>query len=215
VERGWARYKTRFKTIEIPESLRALREAWERRARGIVSREALDLWSDKGIGRERLLEETLALAARHKWFVRVDPGWSPWDVRFYGDRWCKVDVATVTENHGEGKRLTRLRMRMRSTLYNNALVALLAYVLVLGGVVDHRWGIVMAPFFAAILWRLGSSRRRLGRTVLACVLTTADTLGMSVVGAAQVLGREKDRADPAAGAPAQGVTTPTGEALKL
>ncbi len=215
VERGWARYKMRFKTIEIPESLRDLREQWERRARSVVSREALDLWSDKGVGREKLLEETLALAARHQWFVRVDPGWSPWDVRFYGDRWCKVDVATVTENHGEGKRLTRLRMRMRSTLYNNALVALLAYGLVLGGVVDHRWGIVMAPFFAAILWRLGSSRRRLGRTVTACVLTAAEALGMSVVGASQVLGQEKGPANSATGSTPKGVAAPAGEALNL
>ena len=63
----------------------------------------------------------LALAAEHRWFVRIDPGWASHDVRFYGDRWCKTDLVTVTENHGGGRRLTRVRLRPAPTLFQKAL----------------------------------------------------------------------------------------------
>ena len=70
--------------------------------------------------------------------MRVDPGWAPHDVRFYGDRWCKADLITVTENHGGGKLLTRLRLRTRATLYHNALLFFLGYLLVLGYFMTRR-----------------------------------------------------------------------------
>jgi hypothetical protein len=47
----------------------------------------------------------------------------------------------------------------------------------------------VAPLLAAAVWRLGSARRRLRRTVLACVLRTAEELEMTVVGAPDVLRR--------------------------
>src|SRR5260370_24373922 len=131
VERGWARYKTRFETIVIPEALRALRRVWESRAGAVLRRQQLDLWSEDGVGREKLLESVLALTGEAGWFVRVDPGWNGHDVRFYGDRWCKADLVTVTENHGGGKRLTRVRLAPAATLFQKALLLLLGFLLVL------------------------------------------------------------------------------------
>ena len=61
------------------------------------------------------------MTAEHRWFVRIDPGWASHDVRFYGDRWCKTDLVTVTENHGGGQRLTRVRLRPAATLFQKAL----------------------------------------------------------------------------------------------
>jgi GT2 family glycosyltransferase len=187
VERGWARYKTRFQTIEIPESLRQLRQAWERRARRVLGRRRVELWSEEGVGREELLGRLVALAGRHRWFVRVDPGWAPRDVRFYGDRWCKADLTSVTENHGGSRRLTRLDVHLMATLYHKAVLFLLGYVLLLVALTDWRLGPVLAVPGLAVAWQLAASRRRLLRTLLACILATAEELRMMLVGAPELL----------------------------
>ncbi len=199
VERGYARYSMRFKTIEIPESLHALRLGWETRVGRFLRRDELELWSEKGVGREKLLERLLELAAHHGWFVRVDPGWSARDVRFYGDRWCKADLITVTENHGDGKLLTRLRLSTHATLFHNALLFFLGYLLFLSYFTLPRVDLILIPTMLIVLWQLASSRRRLRRTVLACALSGAESLGMMVVGAPEILGREPTTAPAAAG----------------
>ena len=201
VERGWARYRTRFKTIEIPGALRALRRTWEERGRALLGRDHLDLWSESGVGREALLERLLAFVGEQGWFPRLDPGWSPKDVRFYGDRWCKLDVTTVTENHGGEKRLTRLRLDTKPTLFRDALLLLLSYVLVLA----YAWSLTalfaFLPVVPLMAWQLGSSRRRLRRTVMACILSTAEGLGMTVVGQkTQPASREASGEEPVAAA---------------
>jgi hypothetical protein len=54
VERGWARYKTRFQTIEIPQAFHELRSAWERRAGAVLDRSRVELWSESWVPRARL-----------------------------------------------------------------------------------------------------------------------------------------------------------------
>jgi O-antigen biosynthesis protein len=196
VERGWARYSTRFKTIEIPEALHELRRSWELRVGSLLRRDHVDLWSEDGEGRERLLEEILGLATRSRWFVRVDPGWDRHDIRFYGDRWCKADVVTVTENHGGGRRLTRLRLVRRPTLFRNALLVLLGYLFAAAWAVEPMVALGAMPLFLFALWRLRNSGQRLRSAVMAAALTAAERLGMTVVGAAEAAepGREQERA---------------------
>ena len=157
--------------------------------------------SESGVGREALLERLLAFVGEQGWFPRLDPGWSPKDVRFYGDRWCKLDVTTVTENHGGEKRLTRLRLDTKPTLFRDALLLLLSYVLVLA----YAWSLTalfaFLPVVPLMAWQLGSSRRRLRRTVMACILSTAEGLGMTVVGQkTQPASREVSGEEPVAAA---------------
>jgi hypothetical protein len=205
VERGWARYRTRFRTIEIPESLHLLRRAWERRARRVLGRRRIELWSEDGVGRETLLERLVALAGQHRWFMRIDPGWAPHDVRFYGDRWCKADLTSVTESHGGGRRLTRLEVRLMATLYHKLVLLLLAYGLVLVSLADHRLGVLLVPPALAVAWQLTASRRRLLRTLVACILTTAQELRMTLVGAPELLRAEAEpEAAPIAAAASPG-----------
>jgi hypothetical protein len=190
VERGWARYSMRFRTIRIPEALHDLRRRWEPRAGWRRWPNLLELWSENGSGREQLLQRVLGLTAEQRWFVRVDPGWEARDVRFYGDRWCKLDAVSVTENHGGGRLLTRVRLRLQPTLFHNALLSVYAYALLLCSIIDLRLALLPLPLLAVSLWQLASSRRRLRRTVIACLLTTAEQLGMSVIGAPDLLRRE-------------------------
>jgi hypothetical protein len=122
------------------------------------------------------------VTAEHRWFVRIDPGWASHDIRFYGDRWCKTDLSTVTENHGGGKRLTRVRLRPAPTLFQKAVWIALGYLLALA------WGIyapavaVLSPLVAGPLLWMWLSGRRLNEVVMASVLLVARRQGMSVVG---------------------------------
>ncbi len=182
VERGSARYKTRFLTIEIPEALHDLRRAWERRAAALLQKSEIQLWSEDAVDRETLLKELLALAARHRWFVRVDSGWETHDVRFYGDRWCKADLVTVTENHGGGRRLTRARLRPAPTLYQKGALFLSVYALVLAGGISFECALAVLPFAAFFFGHVRASGRRLRSAMMAAVLSVAEANGMSVVG---------------------------------
>jgi glycosyltransferase involved in cell wall biosynthesis len=201
VERGYARYKTRLQTLQIPARLHELRRAWEQRSAALLEKEQIELWSEDWLGREALLERLVKLAQEANWALRVDPGWAPHDVRFYGDRWAKLDLRSVTEEHGSGKKLTRLRLDLAATLYHKALLALLVYVLLLVFFVDHRLCLLFVPILGGVLWRLESSHRELRGTVLAAVLEVAEKLGWSVVGHPDLLKRqppaEADAAPPA------------------
>jgi GT2 family glycosyltransferase len=197
VERGWARYKTRFETIVIPEALHALRRAWEARAGSLLRRRQLDLWSEDGVGRETLLESVLALTGEAGWFVRVDPGWNGHDVRFYGDRWCKADLVTVTENHGGGKRLTRVRLKPAATLFQKALLVLLGYLLVLAWAIRPWDLLVVSPLLLAWVVWLRVSGARLRSVVMASLLAVGERLGMTVVGEPKALGRPETEAGTA------------------
>jgi hypothetical protein len=189
VERGWARYRTRFETIVIPTAFHALRRAWQRRAGGVLQRRRVELWSERGVGREKLLESILKLAAENRWFVRVDPGWSARDVRFYGDRWCKSDLLTATENHGGGRMLTRVRLEPAATLFQKALWMALGYLLFLAWGLSPTFAVAMVPVLVALLVHLRASGRRLNAVVMAAVLSIAEQVGMTVLGAPEVFAR--------------------------
>lgn len=200
VERGWARYSTRFRSIAIPEAFHALRRKWEARAGSLLDRGRIELWSEASHGREALLQRLLALAARHSWFLRIDSGWAPHDVRFYGDQWAKADLTTVTENHGGGRLLTRMQLGLSATLYHKVVSFLIVYVFVLGWFVDRRSELVLVPALGFLLYKLFSAWRVLRRTVNSAILEVAAELGMTVVDATDLLKPEAAAAaDPGPG----------------
>jgi hypothetical protein len=90
-------------------------------------------------------------------------------------------------------------VRIQPTLYHNALLLLLGYLLTLTTLVDGRWALALLPFLAAAGWRLFSSRRRLRATVNASVLAVAEELGLDVLGmpAAPEKGRDVAGEPPA------------------
>jgi hypothetical protein len=210
VERGFARYKTRFQTIRIPEAFHALRRHWEARAGRLLNGPQIELWSESGVPRQQLLERLLQLAAQHAWFVRVDPGWAEHDVRFYGDRWNKVDVSTVTENHGGGRLLTRVRLRLQATLYQKALLFVTGYVVTLAWLADRRSELLLVPGLAFLLYKLVAASRLLRRTVVAALLQSAQDLGMTLVSDAELL---RPLAPPAGAPPQDAVSAPAREAV--
>jgi O-antigen biosynthesis protein len=189
VERGWARYSMRFRTIEIPSAIVELRRMWEVCAGHLLRRDQLDLWSESWVGREKILDEILSVTSLYRWFVRVDPGWSPHDIRFYGDRWCKADLTTVTENHGGGRLLTRIRLLCRPTFFQKVSLYLAAYALLLAASIDLHWAGLLAPLVVGWMIQLRSSEKQLRSAVMATILTVAKDLELTAVGESDLLGR--------------------------
>lgn len=108
--RGWARYFTWLRYKQTPEAVIASHEAGvsKEARRGSISR--MSLWNEKGLGREKLLEEVFGLLETEGWRYSADTGWKDWDVQIYGNFWWIIKLATVTEYHGGPKCLTRVRL---------------------------------------------------------------------------------------------------------
>jgi hypothetical protein len=221
VARGWARYGTRFKTRHVPRALHALAREWGERAPLLLRRREMALWSEDGQGREQLLERLVAFARSQGATFRADSGWEPIDLTFRGDRWSNVELTTVTEEHGGGRRLTRVRTRLHATPSLYASLAATLYLTLFVSVwrptslwtadwpltSDPAWwphwlwrpdldlAVVVVPLLA-VLWLVAASSRRLRRVATASLLSVAEAMGMSVVGAPGALG------PPAPAAPA-------------
>lgn len=206
VVRGWARYKCRFQTIVIPEAFHDLRRAWRERAPRLLGGRQIDLWSEEGVSRERLLETLLQMTAHHRWFVHLDPGWESHDVRLYGDRWCETDLVTVTENHGGGRRLTRVRLLPRATFFQKFLWIAIGYVFLFALGLGRQEVLFVSPVLLGLLLYVRASGRRLNAVVMASVLDAAEHLGMSVVGAPEAFAEPRTDAGPALPEPGCPVT---------
>lgn len=221
VARGWARYQTRFRTRHVPEALHALAAAWDERAPMLLRRRELALWSEDGQGREQLLDRLVGFARAQGGNLRADTGWAPFDLTFRGDRWTNVEITTVTEEHGGGRRLTRVRTRLRATASFYAALAATTYLAIFmslwrghtlwaaGWPWSHQvswwpewlWqpdlesAIVITPILG-VLWTVVASSRRLRRVATATLLSVAEAMGMTVVGAPDLLRRPAPVAVP-------------------
>jgi hypothetical protein len=65
------------------------------------------------------------------WRYSTDSGWNDWDIQIYGNFWWSIALQTVTEYHGAGKCLTRVRLRNRMVItmviFNLIAISLLIY----------------------------------------------------------------------------------------
>jgi len=78
-----------------------------------------------------LLGAIFQLLEEEGWRYSTDSGWNEWDVQIYGNFWWSIALQTVTEYHGGGKCLTRVRLRNRlvttTIIINLIAVSLLIY----------------------------------------------------------------------------------------
>jgi GT2 family glycosyltransferase len=71
----------------------------------------LSFWSETGVERETLLSHMIDFLSPRKYFVKVDGGWSKWDLKVYQGIWARATVLSASENHGGTKRLIRFAVR--------------------------------------------------------------------------------------------------------
>ena len=65
---------------------------------------AVSYWSEAGGDRTALLARVLGYLTEHRWGKAVDTGWSDWDLGVYCHHGFILQVCTVQEEHGSGKR---------------------------------------------------------------------------------------------------------------
>ena len=129
--RGWSRYFTWLHFKRTPRSVIRAHEYLPtgRSAMGRLGRRTF--WSEEGRDRHYLLGAIFQLLDEEGWRYSTDTGWNEWDIQIYGNFWWSIALQTVTEYHGGGKCLTRLRLRDRlvttTVIFNLIALALLVY----------------------------------------------------------------------------------------
>jgi len=116
IVRGWPRYAHRLQRSETPTTARAKVREMAARYGGVGSIYTVHYWNEDGIERFAFLSKLLEVLDRDDWQASADSGWDEYDVKIFGDRFTRVDVHTVAENHGGNKRLLRAKLSAHWTL---------------------------------------------------------------------------------------------------
>jgi len=115
------------------------------------------------------------------WRYSTDTGWNEWDIQIYGNFWWSIALQTVTEYHGGGKCLTRVRLRDRlvttTIIFNLIALSLLIYRQLN---ISHAdlWGII--PYLLFVVF-LGTRARLLKSRVAELVDLAAQRVGLQPV----------------------------------
>ena len=160
--RSWKRYRTRLFSYRPPASGSDLRPT-NGAGLSLTGARTVSYWTEDGCDRSRLLVRAIKFLDAHGWGKTLDTGWSHWDLEIHCHPWTVVQVCTAQEEHGGGKRLIRVRYRLRLSGYTRTL-ALGAVVSAGAALVFLSWvpATVAALLAAACLgvWWRGTRRAR-------------------------------------------------------
>jgi hypothetical protein len=138
-------------------------------------------WSEEGRDRHYLLGAIFQLLEEEGWRYSTDTGWNEWDVQIYGNFWWSIALQTVTEYHGGGKCLTRVRLRDRlvttTVIFNLIALALLVYRQLNISHVDLRF---IIPYVLFVVF-LGTRARVLKSRVAELVDLAAQRAGLEQI----------------------------------
>jgi hypothetical protein len=129
--RGFSRYFTWLRFKRTPASVIRRHEHLPEPARSSGSLSRRVFWSEQGRDRHYLLGAMFELLEEEGWRYSTDSGWNEWDIQIYGNFWWSIALQTVTEYHGGGKCLTRVRLCNRlvttTVIFNLIAASLLIY----------------------------------------------------------------------------------------
>jgi hypothetical protein len=171
IVRGWPRYARRLRSTETPVAARATVRALAKQYENVGSVFTVNYWNEEGVERFVFLQKLLEVLERDQWQARADSGWDEYDVTIYGDRFTKVNVKTVAENHGGNKRLLRGRLTAHWTLLGKAFLwTVVAFVAIFLAVTAHAlWALsawLLVVLVAAYLHLRALRTLRLGAALL-------------------------------------------------
>jgi GT2 family glycosyltransferase len=150
--RSWARYRTRLFSYGYPLPPTATESAGIRMP--LCGRCTLAYWTELGHDRTELLGVFVAYLIEYRWGTTIDSGWSNCDIEVHYHPWTFLQIVTAQEDHGGGKRLIRVRYRMRATDLAK-LVAILALMAIAAMVGLHPVG-GAAALALCVLFGLGA-----------------------------------------------------------
>jgi GT2 family glycosyltransferase len=132
VARGWTRSVWNLRLGASPAGPWFPRLSIARLRPGSYKRVAeVELWSESGRSRNDLLETLTVSLQAASLPIKLDDGWRDWDLETRTGCWWRERFTTVTEYHGDGKCLTRVRIASRATLFTVLVFALLPVVALL------------------------------------------------------------------------------------
>jgi GT2 family glycosyltransferase len=154
--RSWHRYRTRLFSRSPPQTPTVVPDQRGERL-PLGGCRSVAYWSEAGDERTELLALFVAWLLEHRWGTAIDEGWSDWDVEAHGHPWTALQVCTAQEDHGSGKRLIRVRYRLRLTPFARTLGVVGLTVALAVGVFDVACGVAAAGMLGALLlaarWR--------------------------------------------------------------
>jgi glycosyltransferase involved in cell wall biosynthesis len=167
--RGWSRYFTWLHFKRTPRSVIRAHEYLPTDGNVTGSRGRQIFWSEEGRDRHSLLGAIFQLLEEEGWRYSTDTGWNEWDIQIYGNFWWSVALQTVTEYHGGGKCLTRVRLRSRlvttTVILNLVALALLVYRQLNISHVDLWFIIPYLLFVIFLVTRAGALKSRVAELV--------------------------------------------------
>jgi glycosyltransferase involved in cell wall biosynthesis len=176
--RGWSRYFTWLHFKRTPRSVIVTHEHLPAGAAFTGKARRRVYWSEEGKDRHHLLGQIFQLLEEEGWRYSTDSGWNEWDIQIYGNFWWSITLQTVTEYHGGGKCLTRVRLRSRfvttTVIINLLALSLLIYRQLNASHLD-LWFIIS---YALFLIFLASRARILKRRVAELVDVAAYRAGL-------------------------------------
>src|SRR5207249_2511941 len=125
-----------------------------------------------------LLERAVGYLSEHRWGKVIDPGWSDWDLEVHCHPWTILQVCTAQEDHGSGKRLIRVRYRLRLTGFTKLLLGLGASVAAIVAVCCPSTAGIALSLLAALLVAVWWRGRGLAARAVAVFDELAEGLGL-------------------------------------
>jgi hypothetical protein len=118
--RSWKRYRTRLFSYRPPAAGSDLQPT-QGESLPVTGIRTVSYWTEDGCDRSGLLVRAVKFLDAHGWGKTLDTGWSHWDLEIHCHPWTVVQVCTAQEEHGSGKRLIRVRYRLRLSGYTRTL----------------------------------------------------------------------------------------------
>jgi len=108
--RWWARGLSAAEPVTCDRPARALPLSWRKRSL------AISFWTEHGLEKEAILHGLREALTARNYFVRVDRGWSDWDLEVHGGIWSRGWIKVATEHHGGARRVLRVKCTLRVSL---------------------------------------------------------------------------------------------------
>ena len=157
VLRGWHRMTYLLRKKRLP-SIKIEANSIPPETKQISSTERDLYWqSDQALGRELFLDNLVKEAKGLGWCGDFEGAWAEWDIKLAGDCWHTILVYTATEDLGWPNRFTRVRCKLRPTLFKSITVTASLVWSVLALVCFEPWalgvGSVVCTFVLASIVR--------------------------------------------------------------
>ncbi len=174
--RSFARYRTRLFFERIapgnPPQLA------EHSAHVPATQFAAAWWSENGGDRVVWLQQVMQRLAERRWGRSVVTPWAEADMEVYCHPWTALRISTAQEEHGSGRRLLRIRCRLRPTRFSKLMMGIA--LATCAGI--SRLNPLLAPVglgltaaMSATIWWRG---RKLAQDIVAVFDELASELGM-------------------------------------